>query len=220
MRSIRWMLEHSMRHAWVGVVTGALLAAAVAAEPGPDFYQRRGEEHFRAGRIAESIADFDKVIELQPASEPHHWQRGISHYYAGRFADGRRQFELHRTVNPHDVENAAWHYLCVARQQTPAAARQALIAIDTARDRRIPMKEVYELYAGRGSAQAVLDAAEQAPESRRSSALFYAHLYLGLHHEVHQRPDEAKRHLELAATKHAQDHYMGDVARVHWARVR
>jgi len=62
---------------------------------------------FQAGRIAQSVAGFDRVVSLAPRSAPQLWQRGIALYYAGRFNDCRQQFELHRTVNPDDVENAA-----------------------------------------------------------------------------------------------------------------
>src|SRR4051812_6368957 len=53
-------------------------------------YQRRGEDYFRLGKFKESVADFDKVIELQPDREPYHWQRGIALYYAGEFERGAR----------------------------------------------------------------------------------------------------------------------------------
>ena len=75
----------------------------------------RGEEHFRQGRISQSIADFDRQIQLQPQREAEHWQRGIALYYAGDFEAGAQQFKLHQTVNPQDVENAAWHFLCESR---------------------------------------------------------------------------------------------------------
>ena len=77
--------------------------------------QLRGEEHFRRARIAESIADFDRQIKLQPDFAPGHWQRGIAYYYAKEYEKGAQQFELHQTVNPQDVENAVWHFLCVVR---------------------------------------------------------------------------------------------------------
>ncbi|MEO6033702.1 MAG: tetratricopeptide repeat protein, partial [Verrucomicrobiota bacterium] len=80
-----------------------------------DAWQHRGGEHFKLGQIKESIADFDKFIELVPHQAPYLWQRGIACYYAGRFEDGRKQFELHQSVNSSDVENAVWHFLCVAR---------------------------------------------------------------------------------------------------------
>jgi lipoprotein NlpI len=72
----------------------------------------RGSLKFRSGKVAESIQDFDKVIELNPASKPYLWQRGIALYYADRFQDGLDQFAVHREVNPNDVENAFWHFLC------------------------------------------------------------------------------------------------------------
>src|SRR5262249_16253218 len=56
-------------------------------------YQHRGALHFKAGKIKESIDDFDKYIELKPQAKLSHWQRGISYYYAGRYDDGRKQFE-------------------------------------------------------------------------------------------------------------------------------
>ena len=48
----------------------------------------RGEEHFRHARIAESIADFDREVQLQPNRAAEHWQRGIAYYYAGEFEKG------------------------------------------------------------------------------------------------------------------------------------
>ena len=88
--------------------------------------QLRGEEHFRQARIAESIADFDRQIQLQPDRAAEHWQRGIAYYYAGEYENGARQFKLHQTVNPQDVENAVWHFLCVSRgpKGTVEAARE------------------------------------------------------------------------------------------------
>src|SRR4030095_5214325 len=74
---------------------------------------------FQRGRVAESVAGFDKLVKLVPDTEPQLWQRGIALYYVGRYRDCRAQFESHRTVNPNDVENAAWHFLCVARAESP-----------------------------------------------------------------------------------------------------
>src|SRR5262245_31119382 len=75
----------------------------------------RGVSHFHLGHVNEAIADFNHYLELAPAQEPYHWQRGIAYYYAGRYEEARRQFELFHTVNSNDVENAVWHFLCVAR---------------------------------------------------------------------------------------------------------
>lgn len=184
-------------------------------------HQERACAHFRLGHIAESVADFDRVVALAPKAAPHNWQRGIALYYAGRFADGAKQFELHRTVNPNDVENAAWHYLCIARDsaQGPAKAREVLIPIRG--DPRVPLMTVHAMYAGKASEDDVLKAA-RAGGSRDAlnEQLFYAHLYIGLFNEANGNPDLAEKHIALAAGTHFVEGYMGDVARVHLARMR
>jgi lipoprotein NlpI len=183
-------------------------------------YQHRGSERFKLGQFKESIADFDKFIELVPQQAPHHWQRGISYYYAGRYEDGRRQFELHQTVNPNDVENAVWHFLCVARVGGLDKARQTLIKIKS--DGRVPMMQVYALFAGEAKPEDVLAAANAGNPSgaERTRRLFYAHLYLGLYQEAAGEQKLARDHLIKAAEEYVVDDYMGDVARVHVALLR
>ena len=168
---------------------------------------------FFAGRPAESAQTFDALVAARPAAEPHLWQRGLALFYAGRFADGRRQFELHRTVNPNDVENATWHFACVARDQGADAARAALLPVGA--DRRVPMREILDLYAGRGTAAAVLAAAQAGDGETRRDQLCFAHLYLGLHAEALGDAAGARRHIELSAGPFAMDHFMGRVAVLH-----
>jgi lipoprotein NlpI len=172
----------------------------------------KGMRKFRDNDVAGALADFDRAAQLDPQSAPQLWQRGIADYYAGKFRDGRRQFELHQTVNPHDVENAAWHFLCVARIDGLPAAKKSLLKIDTTRDSRVPMAEVYELYAGRGSPEAVLRAAARAATPQ---AAMYANLYLGLYYEAAGDADRARACLRKAAAADTPDNFMQDVAKVH-----
>jgi lipoprotein NlpI len=194
------------------LISIALSALAGApAESAADFVDR-GMQEFQANKIAESLRDFDRAAELDPAGAPFLWQRGISDYYAGKFQEGRRQFESHKTVNPDDVENAAWHFLCVARADGLDAARKALIKIDVTRDSRAPMAEIYEFYAGRGSAEAVLAAAKKENTER---ARMYAHLYLGLYDEAAGDVSKAREYLRQAAAARLEKDYMHNVAKIH-----
>src|SRR5688572_14783931 len=93
-----------------------VLVTAAGAQSRPQDVFDRAVTDFERGRVAESAAGFDELVKLAPASAPQLWQRGIALYYAGRYKDCRTQFESHRTVNPNDVENAVWHFLCVARE--------------------------------------------------------------------------------------------------------
>jgi tetratricopeptide (TPR) repeat protein len=172
----------------------------------------RGEEHFRQARIAEAIADFDRQIALDPEIAAGHWQRGIAFYYAEEFDKGARQFELHQTVNPQDVENSAWHFLCVARGTNGSVdkARNGLLSVTD--DPRAPMAEIQRLFAGAATPEDVQRAGEQGGDSGR----FYADLYVGLYFEALGRDEESLRCIERAAENPvARDSYMGDVARVH-----
>lgn len=173
---------------------------------------RRGEDAFRAGKIASSVADFDREVELHPASDPGHWQRGIAYYYAGLYDKGAKQFERHQTVNPEDVENAVWHFLCVARSPdgTIEKARERLIPIKD--DTRVPMKQVHDLFAGTGTQDDVFLAAQ----GKGSSALFYAYLYVGLYQEALGKTSDSLESISRAVDEaQNRDGYMADVARVH-----
>ncbi|HEY2951168.1 MAG TPA: tetratricopeptide repeat protein [Verrucomicrobiae bacterium] len=194
---------------------------AIKLEPrGAALYQLRGLEHFKLGHMTESIADFDRYLEVVPNQAPHHWQRGIALYYAGRYEEGRKQFESHQTVNPNDVENAVWHYLCVARASGIEKARAAFIGIQE--DRRVPMMQVHALFSGKGQPEEVLSAASAGSPTpaRLDEQLFYAHLYLGLYYEAQGNDKLAREHIFKAADDYKADHYMGDVARVHAAILR
>jgi lipoprotein NlpI len=196
------------------------LTEAIKLEPSAaPLWQERAKLRFRMNKMAESVADFDRAVRLRPESEPYNWERGIALYYAGYFSDGRRQFESHQTVNSNDVENAVWHFLCVVRAKGLEEARKNLIPIQG--DTRVPMKEVHDLFAGKGKVEDVL-AAAQRPGATPSDAprqQFYAHLYLGLYFEAISDPAKAREHIVAAAQLADSMDYMGDVARVHALRL-
>jgi lipoprotein NlpI len=170
---------------------------------------------FARGRIAESLAEFDGLLRIAPDLAPSLWQRGIALYYAGRYAECRRQFELHRTVNPDDVENAAWHFLCVARQESPDRARAALLPVGP--DDRVPMRQIYEMLRGTLTPDQVMAASGPTPRGR-----FYGLLYTGLYFEATGDARRAVEQIKAAADGAFADAggYMHMVARVDLALAR
>ena len=198
-------------------MTPALLAGSAAAQsPGerPQAVMDRAVADFFAGKFAESVAGFDAVARLEPAAAPQLWQRGIALYYAGRYKDCRQQFESHRTVNPNDVENAAWHFLCVARAESPRAARAALLPVGP--DARTPMRQVYSMFRGELKPEEVMAAAGDRPDGQ-----FYAHLYVGLYLEATGNKAAALEHITAAADeRYALGGYMHRVAQVHLKTLR
>ncbi len=116
-------------------------------------------------------------------------------------------------MNPDDVENAAWHFLCVARAESVTAARAALLPVGP--DGRVPMREIYQMFRGDLAPEQVMTAAGTRPDGQ-----FYAHLYVALYFEATGRARAARssisRRPPTAATP-AVGGYMHMVARVHLA---
>lgn len=182
-------------------------------------YDFRGDAHLKLGQFKEAVTDFDAFLAAHPDRTPEHWRRGIALYCAGRYADGVKQFDLHRTVNPQDVENSAWHYLCNARATDRETARKGLLPVN--KDARVPMAQVLELFAGKLKPQDVIDAAETAglKGDRLTAARFYAHLYVGLFYEAEGDPTKAKQHLAAAVETCRVPDYMWDVANVRFRAI-
>ena len=170
----------------------------------------RAIDDFLAGRVAQSVTGFDRVVALAPEVAPQLWQRGIALYYVGRYDDCRRQFESHRTVNPNDVENPAWHFLCVAKAESPDKARAALLPVG--RDLRSPMREIYQMFQGTLDPGAILAAGSSSPSSQ-----FFAELYVGLYYEATGNTAQARTHLQTAASERFREAggYMHRVAVLH-----
>jgi len=202
---------------WVVVLLANALVIGITA---PTAAQRAGDDartelsraidHFLAGRLNESVAGFDRVAALAPQAAPELWQRGIALYYAGRYQDCRAQFESHRRVNPDDVENPAWHFMCVAKAESPARARAALLPVGP--DQRSPMREIYQMFRGTMKPEEVLAAGAAQPSAR-----FFAELYVGLYYDANGDRARAVPHLRNAADRQyaAAGGYMHRVAELH-----
>ena len=188
------------------------LAVSLAAQRAPNAREvlDRAIDDFLAGRITESVTGFDQVVKLAPDAAPQLWQRGIALYYAGRYRDCRAQFESHRTVNPNDVENPAWHFLCVARAESPEKARAAMLPVGP--DQRSPMREIYEMFRGTMAPEAILKLPSTDPSAR-----FFAELYVGLYFDASGDRTRAIEHLRIAADERyaSAGGYMHRVAQLH-----
>jgi lipoprotein NlpI len=221
MRKMNELRQSLVNQAELGEYDNASKILTKIIELRPDdfrSYMLRGEMNYMAGNMEQSVTDFDKVIELAPETEARLWQRGLALYYMERFDDGASQFEVHRTVNGQDVENAVWHFACKARSTSFEQAQKELMPIQN--DPRVPMMQVHELYSGEMTPEEVLEFATEAAKDERSLGRYkyYAHFYIGLYYDAKGEADKAAEHMKLAAAedntipKHT---LMGQVANVH-----
>ena len=163
---------------------------------------RQGMQAFAAGKVEESIRIYDSIIEASPASKPYLWQRGLSLYYADRFADGAEQFAADVAVNPNDTEEQIWHLLCLSQVKGSLdAARPFKLTVGT--DRRPVMRAAQALFLSGGSeAEAAL---ADIAKNGDSGAKFYAALYLSLYYEsLAEKAKAENRMKEAVATDYAR----------------
>lgn len=172
-----------------------------------------GDIYLRAGKVEFATKLFNRFVQAEPEQLPELWQRGISLYFSGDYDEAVKQFEEHRRVNPHDVENAAWHFLCVAKAQSIDKAR--LLVLPAPGDPRIPMQEVLEMLSD-GKTDAVIARVQEVPagSDARDSADFYGDFYLGLYADALGDKEKSLMYLRRCA-KSAPHNYMGDIARVY-----
>lgn len=214
----RTLAEQAQAHEKAGRYQEARKLLDTAIQQSPQqaaLHSLRGGIHFKLGLVKESLADFDQQIKLQPRDAAAHWRRGLTLYYAGKYADGVAQFITSDKAEPEDVENAVWHLLCNARVKNVDAARKELLKVKA--DSRVPMMEVYSLFAGTSTVEKVLATAKagNVSDDDRRHQLFYAHLYVGLYLEMTGERAKSLDHIRQAVKDYPISHYMMDVARVH-----
>jgi lipoprotein NlpI len=200
------------------LIAGGCFLALAPARPfqDPQSIADRAEAAFEQGRLAESVAEFDRLAALVPSVAPMLWQRGIALYYLGRYDECAAQFAAFYKGDPSDLENATWHFLCVARGQSVTRARASLL--DAGPDPRVLRTQIYDMVRGRLSPADLLAVALPSVPIVQ----FYAHLYVGLYSEAIGDSAAAFEHLTLAAGDQYRSFggFMNVVARLHAGRLR
>lgn len=168
---------------------------------------------------------FDAAAYLNPALLPGLWQRGLLCYYSRRYEEGMCQFERDMDVNGGDLEEVLWNFICKSRiMGFEAAQRDGFLRIRKSNDDTVPppMIQVLALFQGKGSVEAVLEAATPKeevgvaiPSYNGCNALGYAHFYIGLYHELQGQLELADTHLHKAVLVDNPD-YVGSLAKMHY----
>ena len=105
-----------------------------------------------------AVEAFDGVLTLNPHLSSQLWQRGLALFFAGRYDEAAKQFEVDLANNGSDVEEIVFHALSVAHGASGAFPPLLPCGTDP---RGATMEAVRELYAGSGTPEAVLEAARR-----------------------------------------------------------
>ncbi len=199
------------------------VATVKGDDPLSDFSER-GDAHLFLGEFRAAVADFEKMIALDPAQDAPHWRLGIADYFAGDFAKSARQFEKYHAADGRDRENGIWKFLAQAKADGVEKARTEML-VYTRFDRE-PFPALYEMFAGKKTPEEVLAEIATKGLSNNENVMFFAHYYCGLGEELLGHRARALELLQQAVESPLRRRvaggpgYMWQVARLHWERLR
>lgn len=202
----------------------AALTAGLAKSPDDlRLLSGRGDRRLFLGRFAEAVADYEKMIALDPAQDAPHWRLGIAYHFAGDFAKSARQFQKYHAYDDRDRENGIWKFLADARTSNLEAASRAMLPYT--RFDREPFPALYEMFAGRTTTDAFLADLKKRNLDRDERVMFFAHYYAGLNEQWLGRRARALELLRLAVaspwgrTAEGGPAYMWQCARLHFEKL-
>jgi len=183
---------------------------------------RRADALFFLAEFDRSVADYERMVELDESLDTSHWRRGIARFYAGKYPTAAHQFEIYHTFDAVDRENGIWRYFSQYRAYGPEKAKQGLLKYR--KTDREPFPSLYRLFAGEQTAEQILKLIDEsgAKDDDLAQRLFYAHLYIGLNHALEDRPEPAVAHLKLSTASPwgraagYGPNYMWHVGRIHY----
>ena len=198
------------------------LNAALAAKPdSTQLLSVRGDMQLFLGHFPEAVADYEKMIAIDPSLDAPHWRLGIAYHFNKQWEKSSQQFAKYHAYDGRDRENGIWKFFADARWHDLATARKEMLNY-TEFDRE-PFPAIYDLLAGRmteAQYQAYLDEKKVA-ENR--TAIFFADYYRGLYQEWTNQPDKARASLKQAVERFTSAEamaggpgYMWQCARLHY----
>ena len=188
-----------------------------------------GQDALLQGGFEKAMWALDAALYLSPGHRDGSlWQRGLACFYSGRYKQGVEQFEMDMSENGSDIEEVIWHFLCRCKSVGFQSAQEdgflKLRLKDTTCSESLhsvpPMPQILQLYQGQGYVDDVFNAARlpdgsPAKSYNNSSALPYAHFYVGLYHEMKGEFKQADAHLLAASISKSPD-YIGQVMVMHY----
>jgi lipoprotein NlpI len=165
---------------WADVSTElASLDAQLLAHPGEiPLLSRRGDLRLWQGQPEAAVADFERMVALDPREDAPHWRLGIAYYLAGQFSASSRQFSKYHAHDSRDRENGLWKFMADARRDGIGAARRTMLPYREF-DRE-PFPDLYALFEGRLGQADFFSGLERRGLNRDPRAMFFARYYAGV----------------------------------------
>ena len=194
--------------------------AIKAAPDSVRLYSPRGDAHLFLGHFAESVADFEKMIALDPKQDAPHWRLGIAYYFTGELAKSAKQFVKYQDYETGDRENGIWKFLADVKSLGLEPARREMLTYT--RFDREPFPTLYEMFAGKKTTDELFADVKTKDLTANETVMFFANYYGGLNEEILGHHEKALELLQKAVAGGwksrggSEPSYMWQVARLHY----
>ena len=194
--------------------------AIKAAPDSVRLYSPRGDAHLFLGHFAESVADFEKMIALDPKQDAPHWRLGIAYYFIGELAKSAKQFVKYQDYETGDRENGIWKFLADVKSLGLEPARREMLTYT--RFDREPFPTLYEMFAGKKTTDELFADGKTKDLTANETVMFFANYYGGLNEEILGHHEKALELLQKAVAGGwksrggSEPSYMWQVARLHY----
>ncbi|MEK0447567.1 MAG: Lipoprotein NlpI precursor [Verrucomicrobiota bacterium] len=157
----------------------ALTEALIQTPNSLSLLSRRGDFRQFLGQPEQAVADYERMIQIDPAQDAPHWRLGIAYYFAGAFSKAALQFQKYHAYDGRDRENGLWKFFSQARAEGLDAARRDMLLYKEF-DRE-PFPSLYAMCAGKMPPDEVLKEVETKGLQNQRQVVFFAKYYVGLY---------------------------------------
>ncbi|HLW54218.1 MAG TPA: tetratricopeptide repeat protein [Candidatus Angelobacter sp.] len=157
----------------------------------------RAYDYQRIGGYALAVADLDELVRRFPRSADAYRDRGVAHLLWGHLAEAQRDISRAVELNPSGYYDVIWLYL--ARAKAGPGAEKELAKNATALNLSKWPGPVIELFLGKSTTDAVLQAASDKDPEKNSRQQCQANFYIAEYQAFHGQREAARKNFRLAS---------------------
>lgn len=156
----------------------------------------RAYDYQRMGEYALALADLNELVRRFPESADAHRDRGVAYLYSGHFAEAEHDLSRAVELNPRGPYDVIWLY--IARAKAGAKAEDNLAKNAAALDMAKWPAPVVQLFLGKITPDAVLQAASDQDREKNSKLRCEANFYIAEYQAFHGQREAAQNNFRLA----------------------